>query len=94
MAVTSTDTAHLEATRMLALITNDFPALIGKLNGHGQTLSDPKHWDGPLAQKFRGEVWPQVSRDMDKMHTSLRDLQQQVQKILNAIDTAGGLHHK
>ncbi|MGW7526533.1 hypothetical protein [Streptomyces sp. NPDC054783] len=77
---------------MMTIITNELPALIGKLNGHGRTLSDPKHWDGPLAQKFRGEVWPQASRDLDKMHNSLRELQQQVQRILHDIDKAGGVH--
>ena len=92
MTVLSSDAAHQEATKMMAIITNDFPALVGKLNGHGRTLSDPKHWDGPLAQRFRSEVWPQASRDLEKMHTSLRDLQQQVQKILTAIDRAGGVH--
>ncbi|WP_089099057.1 pyrophosphorylase [Streptomyces hyaluromycini] len=92
MAVISTDAAHQEVARMMALITNEFPALIGKLNGHGRALSDPKHWDGPLAQKFRGEVWPQASKDLDKMHNSLRELQQQVQRILTAIDRAGGMH--
>jgi uncharacterized protein YukE len=90
MTVTSTDTAHQEATKMMSIITNELPGLIGKLNSHGRTLSDPKHWDGPLAQKFRGEVWPQASRDLDKIHNSLRELQQQVQRILTAIDKAGG----
>ncbi|MBY8882560.1 hypothetical protein [Actinacidiphila acidipaludis] len=88
--VKSTDLAHQEAAKMLSLITNQLPGLISQLNGHGQTLSDPGHWDGPLAQRFRGEVWPQAKGDLDKMRASLEHLQQQVQKILTNISHAGG----
>jgi hypothetical protein len=88
--ILSTDTAHAEAAKMMSIITGDFPSVIGKLNSHGQTLSDPNHWDGPLAQRFRNEVWPQAKGDLEKIRGSLHDLQVQVQKILTAIDKAGG----
>ncbi|MET8721574.1 MULTISPECIES: hypothetical protein [Streptomyces] len=88
--VKSTDLAHQEAAKMLSLITSQLPGLIGQLNSHGQTLSDPNNWDGPLAQRFRGEVWPQAKGDLDKMRASLEHLQQQVQKILTNISHAGG----
>ncbi|MCL2552898.1 MAG: pyrophosphorylase [Actinomycetia bacterium] len=88
--VKSTDMAHQEAAKMMSLITNQLPGLISQLNGHGQTLSDPNQWDGPLAQRFRGEVWPQAKGDLDKMKASLEHLQQQVQKILTNISHAGG----
>ncbi|MFI0779496.1 hypothetical protein [Streptomyces sp. NPDC021212] len=88
--VTSSDFAQAQATKMLSLINNQLPGLIRQLNSHGQQLSDPSHWDGPLAQKFRGEVWPQASRDLDNMRSSLEQLQQQVQKVLGNIMAAGG----
>ncbi|MEV6055641.1 hypothetical protein [Streptomyces sp. NPDC052107] len=88
--VTSSDLAHQEAGKMMALINNQLPGLISQLNSHGQTLSDPNHWDGPLAQRFRAEVWPQAKGDLDKMKASLEHLQQQVQKILTNISHAGG----
>ncbi|MER6305410.1 hypothetical protein [Streptomyces sp. NPDC001657] len=88
--VLSSGEAHQEIAKMMTLATHQFPALIKQLNGHGQLLSDPNHWDGPLAQRFRGEVWPQVHSDMEKMRGSLEHLQQQVQKILTAISRAGG----
>ena len=53
-------------------------------------MSDPNNWDGPLAQKFRGEVWPKAKADLDKMQTTLTDLQHSVQKILANISHAGG----
>ncbi|GAA1104049.1 MULTISPECIES: hypothetical protein [Streptomyces violaceusniger group] len=88
--VKSTDFAHTEANKMLSLINNQLPSLIQQLNNHGTQLSDPNHWDGPLAQKFRGEVWPQAKGDLDRMKGSLEQLQQQVQKILTNISHAGG----
>jgi uncharacterized protein YukE len=88
--VKSTDLAHTHASKMLTLINSQLPSLISQLNSHGQQLSDPNNWDGPLAQKFRGEVWPQAKTDLDKMKTSLEHLQHQVQKILTNISHAGG----
>jgi uncharacterized protein YukE len=88
--VKSTDFAHQQAGKMLSLINNQLPGLIQQLNTSGQQLSDPNHWDGPLAQKFRGEVWPQAKGDLDRMKASLEQLQQQVQKILTNISHAGG----
>lgn len=88
--VKSTDFAHQEAAKMLSLINSQLPTLINQLNHHGQQLSDPNHWDGPLAQRFRGEVWPQAKGDLDKMKASLDQLQHQVQKILTNISHAGG----
>jgi uncharacterized protein YukE len=85
-----TDLAHQQAQRMLGIINNQMPALINQLNSTGQQMSDPNNWDGPLAQKFRGEVWPQAKTDLDKMKTSLDQLQQAVQKILTNISHAGG----
>ena len=87
--VKSTDLAHAEATKMLSIINSQMPTLISQLNSHGQQLSDPNNWDGPLAQRFRGEVWPQAKGDLDKMKTGLEQLQQQVQKILTNITNAG-----
>ena len=89
--VKATDFAHQEAAKMLSLINNQMPSMINQLNSHGQQLSDPNQWDGPLAQRFRGEVWPQARGDLDRMKTSLEQLQQQVQKILTNISHAGGV---
>jgi hypothetical protein len=85
-----TDLAHQDAQKMLSIITNQMPALITQLNSTGQQMSDPNNWDGPLAQRFRGEVWPQAKGDLDKMRSSLESLQQSVQKILSNISAAGG----
>jgi uncharacterized protein YukE len=85
-----TDLAHQDAQKMLSIINNQMPQLISQLNSTGQQMSDPNNWDGPLAQKFRGEVWPQAKSDLDKMRSSLERLQQSVQKILSNISAAGG----
>jgi uncharacterized protein YukE len=85
-----TDLAHQDAQKMLSIINNQMPQLINQLNSTGQQMSDPNNWDGPLAQKFRGEVWPQAKNDLEKMKSSLAQLQQSVQKILSNISQAGG----
>ncbi|NUP52978.1 MAG: pyrophosphorylase [Catenulispora sp.] len=88
--VKATDLAHTEAQKMLGIITQQFPALINQLYSTGQTMSDPNQWDGPLATKFRGEVWPAAKSDLEKMRTSLEHLQNSVQRILTSISHAGG----
>jgi uncharacterized protein YukE len=85
-----TDAAHQDARKMLNIITQQMPQMLSQLNSTGQQMSDPNNWDGPLAQKFRGEVWPQAKGDLDKMKSSLEHLQQSVQKILTNISHAGG----
>jgi uncharacterized protein YukE len=85
-----TDLAHQDATKMLSIINNQLPGLISQLNSTGQQMSDPNNWDGPLAQKFRGDVWPKAKADLDKMKTALDQLQGSVQKILTNISHAGG----
>ena len=85
-----TDLAHQDAQKMLSIINNQLPSLISQLNSTGQQMSDPNNWDGPLAQKFRGDVWPKAKADLDKMKTALDQLQQSVQKILTNISHAGG----
>lgn len=87
--IKSTDFAHEQAAKMLGLITHQFPALVHQLNNHGQQMSDPNHWSGPLADKFRGEVWPKAKSDLDRITHSLEDLQKQVQTILTNITNAG-----
>ena len=61
-----TDLAHQEAQKMLSIITNQMPTLINSLYSTGHHMSDPNNWDGPLAQRFRGEVWPQAKADLDE----------------------------
>jgi uncharacterized protein YukE len=85
-----TDLAHQDATKMLSIINNQMPSLFKQLYSTGQQMSDPNNWDGPLAQKFRGDVWPKAKADLDKMNASLEQLQQSVQKILANISHAGG----
>ena len=87
--VKSTEVAHAEANKLLGIINNQLPGLIGQLNSHGQQLSDPNNWDGPLAQRFRGEVWPQAQQNLKKMNQDLLHLQHQVSNILTNITQAG-----
>jgi hypothetical protein len=66
MPVTASDLAHENAKKMLNIIDHQLPHLFNQLISTGQQMSEPSNWDGPLAQKFRGEVWPQAKTDLDK----------------------------
>jgi hypothetical protein len=48
----------------------------------------PEQLGRAAGAEFRGEVWPKA--DVDKMQTTLTDLQHSVQKILANISHAGG----
>lgn len=85
-----TDLAHQKAQQMMSIITSQMPQLIHQLDAAGQEMSNPNNWDGPAAQQFRGEAWPQAQADLKKINSSLQNLQQSVQKILANISQAGG----
>ena len=63
---------------------------ISKLDSQGKVLSNPDVWDGPLAQQFRDSTWPETKSALDKAHTELDQLREQLQKIATNIMTAGG----
>jgi hypothetical protein len=54
---------------------------IHSLNQQGGILSEPKLWDGNLADDFRGNVWLACSRALAHAHTQLQELQRRLQTI-------------
>lgn len=63
---------------------------INQMNTEGQTLSEPDVWDGPLAEQFRGDIWPKVHSSLLKAQQELEDLRSQLQQISQNIFSAGG----
>jgi hypothetical protein len=88
--VVADDIAHQASKTVLSIVNSELPDAFKKLNAAGNDLIDPQHWDGNLANEFRGNVWPKVQADLAKMQTSLVDLQQAVDRILGNISQAGG----
>jgi uncharacterized protein YukE len=66
----------------LATITTD-------LGRHGGTLADPKNWEGPKAQSFRTQVWPEVETTLTNLRTNLDELARSIAEINRRIADAG-----
>jgi uncharacterized protein YukE len=88
--VLSTDQAKTAITQIQAIINGGLTEQISKLDSQGKLLSNPDIWDGPLAQQFRDSTWPETKSALDKAHTELDQLREQLQKIATNIMTAGG----
>ena len=65
--VLSTEQAKMSIQQVQAVITGGLSEQIDKLNTEGMTLSDPNVWDGPLAQQFRDQIWPDTKSALDKV---------------------------
>ena len=92
MRVLSTEAAKSAISQVQAIVTGGLSGEINKLDSQGKILSQPDIWDGPLAQQFRDQTWPQVKSSLDKTQSELDQLRAQLQKIATDIMTAGGGH--
>jgi len=88
--VLSTDQAKTSIQQVQAIINGGLSEQIARLDAEGKTLSDPNVWDGPLAQQFRDQTWPETKSALDRAHQELDSLRQQLQRISQNIMTAGG----
>jgi uncharacterized protein YukE len=55
----------------------------------GHTLSNPNNWEGPKAQLFRSQIWPDVESALTTLQTNLRDLTNTVAEINRRTAEAG-----
>jgi hypothetical protein len=70
----------------------ELPGLQGTtsvLLGHGTTLASPTNWEGPKAQLFRTQVWPDVEAALTKIHQDLTGLAESVAEINRRTAEAG-----
>lgn len=88
--VLSTEQAKSSIQQVQAIINGGLAEQIDKLDKEGKTLSDPNVWDGPLAQQFRDQTWPETKSALEKAKQELDELRGQLQKISQNIMTAGG----
>lgn len=88
--VLSTQAAKDAIQKLMSTINGGFTTEITNLDSQGKILSDPNNWDGPLAQRFRSETWPQTKTALDKAKTELDELQKQLDQIARNIMSAGG----
>jgi uncharacterized protein YukE len=88
--VLSSEQAKSAITQVQAIINGGLTEQISRLDAQGKILSNPDVWDGPLAQQFRDNTWPETKSAHDKARQELDQLRAQLQKIATNIMTAGG----
>jgi len=88
--VLSTEQAKTSIGQVQSIINGGLSEQIANLDNQGKMLSDPNVWDGPLAQTFRSDVWPQTKSALDKVKQELDELRAQLQQIAQNIMQAGG----
>jgi hypothetical protein len=90
MRVLSTEAAKTAIVQVQSIVNGGLLDEIGKLDQQGRTLSNPEVWDGPLAQQFRDQTWPETKSALDRARLELDELRDQLQRISQNIMTAGG----
>lgn len=88
--VLSTEQAKSAISQLQSIINGGFTDQITQLDAQGKILSDPNVWDGPLAQSFRDQTWPEIRQALEKAKTELEELRGQLNQISQNIFTAGG----
>jgi uncharacterized protein YukE len=88
--VLATERAKSAIKQVQTIINGGLNEQIAKLDSQGKILSDPDVWDGPLAQRFRDQTWPETKSALDRAHRELDELRDQLQKIAQNIMSAGG----
>src|SRR4051812_784974 len=88
--VLSTDQAKSAIQQVQAIINGGLTDQIARLDSQGKILSDPDVWDGPLAQQFRDQTWPETKSALERAKQELDQLRQQLQTISQNIMSAGG----
>ena len=59
--VLATPEAVQAIQKMQQIIAGELTGQVRQLDTQGRTLSDPNVWDGPKANDFRSQLWPQVN---------------------------------
>jgi hypothetical protein len=59
------------------------------LRRYCDTLANPKYWDGPKAQTFRAQVWPDVETTLTNLRTNLDEVARSVAEVNRRIADAG-----
>jgi hypothetical protein len=88
MRTVTTPAAQAAADQM----GQELPGLLGTtstLVGQGTVLADPKNWEGPKAQLFRSQIWPDVQAALTRLHQNLAGLSQVVADINRRTAEAG-----
>lgn len=67
----------------------DLQSTTANLVARGNALADPANWEGPKAQLFRTQIWPDVQGTLSALQTNLADLARTVTEINQRTALAG-----
>jgi len=90
MRVLATPEAVQAIQKMQQIIGGGLTDQVRQLDAQGKTLSDANVWDGPKANDFRSQLWPQVNSALQKAVTELTELRTKLDGIQRDILAAGG----
>jgi hypothetical protein len=88
--VLATQEAVQAIQKMQQIIAGGLTDQVKQLDAQGRTLSDSNVWDGPKANEFRSQLWPQVNSTLQKTVTELTELRTKLDAIQRDILAAGG----
>lgn len=88
MRTVTTPAAQHAAGQMTQRLT-DLQTTTASLVARGNTLADPANWEGPKAQLFRTQIWPEVQNTLSALQTNLADLARTVTEINQRTALAG-----
>lgn len=88
--VLATPEAVQAIQKMQQIIAGELTGQVRQLDTQGRTLSDPNVWDGPKANDFRSQLWPQVNSALQKALAELTELRTKLDGIQRDILAAGG----
>jgi hypothetical protein len=88
--VLATEEARAAVTQLQSVLTGGLTNEVTALKNHGDKLADPGVWDGQVANDFRSNVWPNVSKSLSDMLNALEELRSKIDQVTRNIMAAGG----
>ncbi|SNQ49979.1 conserved hypothetical protein [Frankia canadensis] len=79
----------MQAASRMGQLLPDLQRTATTLVHHGNTLADPRFWEGPKAQVFRSQIWPEVQRALIDLHADLTELAHGIAEINRRTAAAG-----
>lgn len=88
MRTVTTPAAQSAASQMSGRLT-ELQTTTANLIARGEILADTRNWEGPKAQIFRTQIWPDVQNALTSLRTNLTDLARTITEINHRTALAG-----
>ena len=88
--VKSTPAAMEAIANMQRIIAGGLLEQCEALGRAGDEAGNPMNWEGPLADRFRQDLWPATTGTLRALQQDLEKLQQWLDSVQRNIQSAGG----